>query len=50
MRARLRTIEGPGLDPGARGANVPGVGSINTRAAIQVIGPDGKIIALERGS
>jgi hypothetical protein len=50
MRARLRTLEGRGLDPGARGTNVPGVGNINTRAAIQVIGPDGKIIALERGS
>ena len=49
MRTRLRTIEGHGLDPGARGANVPGVGSINTRAAIQVIYPDGKII-VERGS
>jgi hypothetical protein len=50
MRARLRTLEGPGLDPGARGADVPGVGRINTRAAIQVIGPNGKIIALQRGS
>ncbi len=50
MRARLRVLEGRGLDPSARGANVPGVGSINTRAAIQVIGPDGKIIAIERGS
>jgi hypothetical protein len=50
MRARLGTIEGSGLDPGGRGANVPGIGNINTRAAIQVIGPDGKIIALERGS
>ncbi len=50
MRARLNALEGRGLDPRAHGANVPGVGSINTRAAIQVVGPDGEIIAIERGS
>jgi hypothetical protein len=49
MGARLRALDVSGFDPSARGANVPGVGSINTRAAIQVVGPDGEMIALERG-
>jgi hypothetical protein len=52
MRSQLDVLEGKNLSqigPQRPGTNVPGVGSINTRAAIQIVGPDGKIIALERG-
>ncbi len=48
LRVRVRALTV--VDPAGTGADVPGHGNVNTRAAIQVVDGEGNMIALERGA